>query len=64
MYLVINNNEYETQGADMKGKIDINKVVKKTSREFFAGMDTRTKSVPSKKAYKRKEKHRSLADRY
>lgn len=47
----------------MKGKIDVNKVVKKASRDFFMdGMDTRTKSVPSKKNYKRKEKHVKRVD--
>ncbi len=47
----------------MKGKLDINNVIKTASRDFFKGsMDTRTKSVPSKKAYKRKDKHTSQVD--
>jgi hypothetical protein len=45
------------------GKIDVNQIVKKASREFFMdGMDTRTKLVPSKKNYKRKVKHSKRVD--
>lgn len=47
----------------MEGKLDVNKIVKKVSREsFMGGMDTRTKMVPSKKNYKRKSKHRKSFD--
>lgn len=44
------------------GKLDVVNVVKKSSREMFAGIDTRTKSVPSKKRYVRKQKHSGRVD--
>jgi hypothetical protein len=34
------------------------KCVKRASRNFFADVDTRTKVVRNKKAYRRKEKHK------
>ena len=47
----------------MKVKIDVNKVVKKSSREFFmGGIDTRTKVVRDKTKYTRKNKHRNQID--
>jgi len=44
----------------MKGKIDVGKIVKKMSRDMFMGMDTRTKTVPSKRQYKRNTKHKNI----
>jgi len=60
LYSIINTND--TSGDIMKGKIDINKVVKKSSREYFAGIDTRTKVIRDKTKYNRKNKHKNNID--
>lgn len=40
-------------------KIDPTKTIKRVSRNTFMDLiDTRTKSIPSKKVYKRKDKHK------
>ena len=41
-------------------KIDTNKVIKKASRDFFSGIDTRTRKVPAKTTYKRKPKYAKM----
>lgn len=47
---------------NIKGNIDTLNIVKKSSRNFFAGVDTRTKVVRDKKKYNRTKKHKKSFD--
>lgn len=46
----------------ISGKIDISKVVKRSSRDFFYDIDTRNRVIESKKRYNRKQKHKNKID--
>lgn len=56
--------KFYNDGDDMgiNGKLDIPRLVRKVSRETFMDGDYRTRTVPCKKKYNRKQKYRNIED--